>query len=55
MIDFETGKEPKINMFDFGAFQDKNASRAKIRPSNAFWFNFKEPYSATLWWIKSQK
>ena len=29
VISFETEKEPKVNMFDFGAFQEKNASRAK--------------------------
>ena len=29
MINFKTGKAPKLNMFDFGAFQKQMPSRAK--------------------------
>ena len=39
VIDFKTRKRPKMNMFDFGTFQDFQAYAltCKIYPSHAFW------------------
>ena len=39
ILNLKTRKQPKMNMFDFGAFQEKIAYALtwKIPPSNAFW------------------
>ena len=39
VIDFKTRKRPKMNMFDFGTFQEKIAYALTrgIPPSKAFW------------------
>ena len=54
MIDFKMRKEPKVNMSDFGAFQDFRAyaSMCKIHLLHAFWgISRKTPY---FWNLKSR-
>ena len=46
-IDFEMGKGPKMNLFEFGAFQDFRAYALTCQnhPSHAFWGISRNPRS----------